>query len=330
MQSATTDVTQSMSGSITNLFIDASQISTYSLYNCTRAYLNVLHTSYEVASEDVTIDYVLSALSSLLALGSRHSKEMIDEIIDVLAQIALNRQTHVAIGEGTSIAYDTIRFYSTKMRYCDAKRVEFVAALSDLEQFLAPTNLTIVTLHDENGTTPVVNPCGYQVGVSIILSILNLRMQGVLNNTKAAERSANKNNWDKESWVGYLNPDNKGYSWHDRTLEYNVQKQQDTYPWLDSRRDQDGFPFTDYDAQKQISNSSGFIFQFNAEAKANLPLPVLNISLRNARRIDYDIIDIIKGEVVCTPTDTGHGQGGGDGVGIVLDGVGGDGTGDGM
>ena len=79
---------------------------------------------------------------------------------------------------------------------------------------------------------------------------------------------------------------------------------------MDSRRSPDNFIYTDYDAVRQISNSSGFTFQFNSY-DTKLPSPVINITLLNSKRIRYDTVPIVKGTFDCIPTSTGHGEGGG-------------------
>ena len=102
------------------------------MITCTRTYLDFLREDLNVAAQDAQVDEVMDAISSMLALGPRYTKEYVDEMLLLISDISTIRQSIMALGESTAIAKDSVRVYSAKMRYCDSKYVSFNPPLSGL------------------------------------------------------------------------------------------------------------------------------------------------------------------------------------------------------
>jgi hypothetical protein len=233
------DVLISFSTSVLNLLRYPVEISNATMNNCTRAYLKMIEADVDVASQESTIEIVINTLSVIISLARRFSNDLVDEIRGVLLEISSRRQSITALNEATNIITDSIRFYSSKYRYCDAKTTSFQLPLTGLETYFGskPTTVSIYKYQDDSLLT---DPCSYAVGVSIVQNMNNVRMIGPsVHVVNAIELSPNKAAWDLHKWVGYPNGE-----------------------W-----------YATYDAILPFANSSGVVFQLISYDEL-LPLPV--------------------------------------------------------
>ena len=80
-QNPTADNIRSLSTQMSGIFVDITQISDTSLATCTRTYVDFLREDLNVAAQDAQFDEVMDAISSMLALGPRYTKEYVDELL---------------------------------------------------------------------------------------------------------------------------------------------------------------------------------------------------------------------------------------------------------
>ena len=118
------------------LLQDPTLLTPSALYNCTSALTTSLRRSNLIASNDNNLLSVLSALSSVVQVGTALPKTLGIQISQTIDTLMVGREQHLVLGESTSVVTGSIKFSSQVGYGKDLYGYDTPLPQTDLEKFL--------------------------------------------------------------------------------------------------------------------------------------------------------------------------------------------------
>jgi len=118
------------------LLQDPTLLTPSALYNCTSALTTSLRRSNLIASNDNNLLSVLSALSSVVQVGTALPKTLGIQISQTIDAIIVGREQQLVLGESTSVVTGSVKFYSKVGYGKDLYGYETPLPQTDLEEYL--------------------------------------------------------------------------------------------------------------------------------------------------------------------------------------------------
>ena len=168
----TSDAMVQLAQSVSDIFHDAAQVNSGASLICADLLTRAIVANPFLASEDICIDLVVDALSSVVELG-RNLLEiaLLNQVMLALSSLAVTRQTIMATGEqNTAVVTRNIRLNIYKVSVKELLSpvgVELYVAQSALEE-LYKVPRTILTLRAPSSTQPAAPDRTTSIGVFVL------------------------------------------------------------------------------------------------------------------------------------------------------------------